>query len=82
MTGTPDFHTGGGRDAMKTVKRALIGCEILTLCFGLTALVAGCGGGGAADSSGGMSVEEQVKKTQDAKGAMDAASKEQKAGKK
>ena len=67
---------------MKTVKRALIGCEILTLCFGLTALSAGCGGGGAGDSSGGVSVEEQVKKTQAAAGAMEAAGKAQKTGKK
>ena len=66
---------------MMTVKRALIGLEILTLCFGLTALGAGCGGG-STDSSGGMSVEDQVKKTQDAKAAMEAAGKAQKQAKK
>ena len=52
---------------MTTVKRTLIGFQVLTLSLGLTAFVAGCGGSASTSSTGGMPIEDQVKQTENAK---------------
>ena len=49
---------------MTTVKRTLIGFQVLALSLGLTAFVVGCGGSSTTSSTGGMSIEDQVKQTE------------------
>ena len=61
---------------MKVVSWILLGCRALTLIFGLTCLVAGCGDSSA--TSEGVTAKDEMNKMEDTKKAMDAASKTKK----
>jgi hypothetical protein len=65
-------------NSMKTLKLALIGIQTVVLSFGLTVLVSGCGGDTGTGGGGTVTAEDQVKQTQAAAGAMEAAGKAQK----
>jgi hypothetical protein len=58
---------------MKTVQWILIGCRVVAICFGLMLLGSGCGDLGGV-STGGSPSEEEAKRDQETRKAMEAAS--------
>ena len=61
---------------MNTVGRILIGCRILAAVAGLSVMGSGCGGGtsGTGSSTPGLS-QEEIKRNEDTKKAMEEAAK-------
>ena len=59
---------------MKTVQWILIGCRVAAICFGLMLIGSGCGDSGGV-STGGSPSEEEAKRDQETRKAMEAASK-------